>query len=210
MASLWLSASSERFIPSMSKSTRLRLSRADLGCRPRWPGCPCGTRSAACSAGRAPGSWPRSPDWRPGSLRRPSCWTAGGRGWWMMKRAGLHTNYCLSLCHTHTQISTCASGGPASSRISNKWLCPSTSTSFLYLPPDKDNDNDRQVTQQPVAAWQVEDEATSHSRQQEIRSDASAVWKNETQQPSLNDLLFKKPKRYIWPALTQPGEKTLF
>lgn len=50
--------------------------------------------------------------------------------------------------HRPTQISTWASGGPASSRISSKWLCPSTSTSFLYLPPDKDNESDGHIIQQ--------------------------------------------------------------
>ena len=126
-------------------------------------------------------------------------------GWWSEQVCILTT---VTHTHTHTQIRTCASGGPASSRISNKWLCPSTSTSFLYLPPDKDSDNDRQVTQQPVAAWQTEDEATSHSRLQEIRSDASAAWRTRLsgEKPEyicLNDLLFKKHKRCIRPALTQ-------
>lgn len=58
----------------------------------------------------------------------------------------------LSHTQTHTytssQRSTCASGGPASSLINNKWLWPSTSTSFLYRPPVRNNDSDRQVIQQ--------------------------------------------------------------
>lgn len=47
---------------------------------------------------------------------------------------GFVIEYVSEIC-TVIATHTCALGGPDSSRISNNWLCPSTSTSFLYRPP---------------------------------------------------------------------------
>lgn len=78
--------------------------RTDLVCRPLWQGCRCGVWWAGCRAGRAPWNWPRSPDWRPESLRQPSCWTEGETERWWMKTAGIQFMHDLSLFFPHTPV----------------------------------------------------------------------------------------------------------
>lgn len=72
------------FVPNLHVH-RVIIFGANLGCRPLWRGCLCGKHWAGCRAGKAPGNWPHSPDWRPGSLHQPSCQTEEGtrkETWW--------------------------------------------------------------------------------------------------------------------------------